>query len=204
MVRFTPSGFRNHWMRVSHRKGEPSAARLAAVAECYPGIIAYVQGMNPGQRKRVLRGFFEPFPNGKKLGSLAAELASVDFGKPAPIQRLVGSITAHLEGLDRPPAVAAEFVSGELPLVGDWADSYRDFQLRMRRPAGEVAVFLHRVINLLGMGTASRDLVLELAWGTAEGDVSAWGHLGEIVLLGWEPMGLAEDGSFLVRRGGGL
>ena len=191
-------------MRVSHRKGEPSAARLAAVNECYPGIITYVQGMNPGQRKRVLRGFFEPFPNGKKLGKLAVELAAADFEEPAKIQKLVKPVVAHLEGLGLEPALVVEFVPGESQLDGDWAIGYRDFQLELRQPDGEVAAFLHRVINLLGMGTASRDMVLALAWETADDGVSAWGHLGEIVILGWEPIGLAGDGSFLVRRGGGL
>ncbi len=204
MVKFTPSGLRNHWMLVNHRKGEPSAARLAGVDECYPGIIAYVQGMNPGQRKQVLRGFFEPFLNGKKLGNLAARLMSVDFEEPDKIQKLVKPVVAHLEGLGLEPALVVEFVPGESQLDGDWVDGYRNFQLELHQPAGEVAAFLHRVINLLGMGTASRDMVLALAWGTADDTVSAWGHLGEIVLLGWEPLGLAEDGSFLVRRGGGL
>lgn len=213
-MHFSVPELRNRWMRICHAFDEPGLARVVSSGCCYDNIIKTLRELPPRKREKLTREFFEVFPNGKRLGRTAAAVISLDFSKRAPLKQLVEPVSSHLQGLGMESAPVVEVDSEkarDVSMNADWVEAYGGYLHGVRRPGGPMARFLREVVNAAMLSVPRtdvgvlaawmpRDMVLNLVWEATDGKSSPWDFLVEVVTLGWVPVGLSDDGAFLVSR----
>lgn len=204
---------RERWMVICHRHEEAAGARAARANVCYSGILRHVRGVEPTKRDAMVQEFFELFPNGDQLAKAANLALRLDFEHPAPLEQVVGFVNRHLGELGLGTAVAEEvsWTAERGRLSAAWVDKYRAYREAESLLPGAVGRILRDLVEAAFVGTVRtpvgtaalhepRYMVLRLLWDLADDVATPWDQLASVVLRGWMPLGLSDEGTFLVAR----
>jgi hypothetical protein len=212
---FDAHAAREAWLATAWRHGDKKSQRVAQMC-CWNSIVEDMRRLPEGQRLAMLVDFFSVYPiGGERIARAIGALGTVELFVPTrPLAEVAGPIMGwaekqgmELEGVDTipwgPPRV----------LGGAW--QARHVQARQSMGAqAEGNTYLQRLDDILTAVVASRrtdmDRVGRIAlqdvrliaqralWDMAVEEDSGWGHLLEVVLMGFWPCGVTPENVFVV------
>jgi hypothetical protein len=203
------------WLAAAWQHGDAKAQRVAQMC-CWNNIVADLARLPDDQRLAILTAFFDVYPvNGARIAAALNRLGTISLFVPnrpltalaEPIAGWAEKVGAELVGIDRVPWAQ----------INNLGRAWQGFHLLMRLSLGAEAAgntYLLRLNDILvAVMATQRDhqdkigrmaaqdvkIVAQRAlWDLALDEDSGWGDLLEVILMGFWPCGLTEDGTFLV------
>jgi hypothetical protein len=212
---FDAHAAREAWLAAAWRHGDKKAQRVAQMC-CWNNVVEDMRRLPEKQRLAMLTDFFSAYPvGGERIARALDTLGTMELfvpnkplaGVAGPIMEWAGKQGMELEGVDR--------ILWEPPRMLGGAWQARHVQARQSMGAqAEGNTYLQRLDDILTAVVASRradmDRIGRLAlqdvrliaqralWDMAVEEDSGWGHLLEVVFMGFWPCGVTPGNVFVV------
>jgi hypothetical protein len=206
---------REAWLGAAWRHGDEKAQRVAQMC-CWNNVVVDLQRLPDEQRLAMLTDFFSVYPTGgAEIAAVLNKLGTTPLFVPnQPLAKVVVPISTWAEKLGVELGGVDQVAWGPQRTLGQ---GWQDIHLKLRRTlsaeeAGDT--YLLRLDDILVAVVAvqrdRQDRVGRLAlqdikliaqralWDLVLEQDSGWGHLLEVVFMGFWPVGLTADNRFVI------